>query len=152
MLWLPTRLMRNGDMPLMLQMAQARPLNPELPASHQDLQALLDPEPRNSLLDLGDLVNLDHLVALASLALLKAHKVQAALFNREGHQDLQVPPLLAAQMLLVSPKFQVHLPAHRITLLLLRDQGKTEHPRVQLVLLDLANLKLLQVLLVLRIH
>ena len=52
------------------------PANLALPASHQDLQVLLDPERQKALRDLLDLLNLVHLVALASHMLLKGHKDQ----------------------------------------------------------------------------
>ena len=54
----------------MLQLVQARPANLALPASHKDLQVLLDPELLKALRDLLDLFNLVLLAALASPVLL----------------------------------------------------------------------------------
>ena len=151
LLWLPTQLMRNGDL-IMAHMLQSRPLNLELLASHQDLQVLLDPEPHKALLDLVDLVlPLDHL-ALDSPVHLKDQLAQAALLHQDSQMDLQALLLQAAHKLLTSLKFQDNLLAHKTPLLLLRDLSSSRHQQVQLVLLDLASLVLLQVLLVLKIH
>ena len=56
--------------PHMLQLNQVRPANLALPASHKDLQVLLDPELLKALRDLLDLFNLVLLAALASPVLL----------------------------------------------------------------------------------
>ena len=138
--------------PLRLHKVHLHPANLALLASHQDLQVLLDPEPRKALLDLVDLVNLDLLVALDSPVLLKAQLVQVALLHQDSQQDLQVLLPQAAHKLLISLKFQDNLPAHKTTLLLLQDHSSSKHQQVQLVLLDLANQVLLLALLVLRIH
>ena len=129
-----------------------RPVNLVLPASHQDLQVLLDPEPHKALLDLVDLLNLDLLVALDSPVHLKDQLAQAALLHQDSQMDLQAHLLQAAHKLLTSLKFQDNLPAHKTTLLLLRDLSSSRHQHLQLVLLDLASLVLLPVLLVLKIH
>jgi hypothetical protein len=129
-----------------------RPVNLVLPASHQDLQVLLDPEPHKALLDLEDLLNLDLLVALDSPVHLKDQLAQAALLHQDSQMDLQVLLLQAARKLLTSLKSQDNLPAHKTTLLLLKDLSGSRHQQVQLVLLDLASLVLLPVLLVLKIH
>ena len=129
-----------------------RPVNLVLPASHQDLQVLLDPEPHKALLDLVDLLNLDLLVALDSPVHLKDQLAQAALLHQDSQMDLQALRLQAAHKLLTSLKFQDNLPAHKTTLLLLRDLSSSRHQQVQLVPLDLASLVLLPVLLVLKIH
>ena len=122
-----------------------------LPASHQDLQVLLDPEPHKALLDLKDLVlPLDHL-DLDSPVHLKDQLAQAALLHQDSLMDLQAHLLQAARKLLTSLKYQDNLPAHKTTLLLLRDLSSSRHQQVQLVPLDLANLVLLLVLLVLYI-
>ena len=56
--------------PHMLQLSQVRPANLALPASHKDLQVLLDPELLKALRDLLDLFNLVLLAALESPVLL----------------------------------------------------------------------------------
>ena len=136
----------------LLHKDQARPVNLVLPASHQDLQVLLDPEPHKALLDLVDLLNLDLLVALDSPVHLKAQLAQAALLHQDSLMDLQAHLRQAAHKLLTSLRFQDNLPAHRTTLLLLRDLSSSKLQQAQLAPLDLASLVLHRVLLVLKIH